>query len=46
MIAPISPQELALAMSGDPNLEAWRLARSHRVARGFYISQAMESLRS
>jgi magnesium-protoporphyrin O-methyltransferase len=45
-IAPISPQKLTLAMSRDPSLEAWRLARAHRVSRGFYISQAMEAVRS
>jgi len=45
-IAPISGRGLARAMREQAGLEAWRLARVHRVSRGFYISQAMEALKS
>jgi magnesium-protoporphyrin O-methyltransferase len=44
-IAPISPRRLARVMAEQPELAGWRLARSHRVATGFYISQAMEALK-
>ena len=44
-IAPISQQGLARAMRGHAGLDGWRIARSHRVATGFYISQAMEAVR-
>jgi magnesium-protoporphyrin O-methyltransferase len=42
-IAPISPGALDRAMKRHAGLADWRLTRSHRVARGFYISQAMEA---
>jgi magnesium-protoporphyrin O-methyltransferase len=42
-IAPISPGALERAMKRDPGLNDWGVTRSHRVARGFYISQAMEA---
>jgi magnesium-protoporphyrin O-methyltransferase len=45
-IAPISAVRLGRTLKAHNGLDAWRLARSHRVARGFYISQAMEALRS
>jgi magnesium-protoporphyrin O-methyltransferase len=45
-IAPISERGLAQAMRDHPGIHAWRIARSHRVSRGFYISQAMEAQRS
>ena len=45
-IAPISTKALSRAMRGHADLANWRLARAHRVSRGFYISQAMEALRS
>jgi len=45
-IAPISERGLARAMREHPGLAEWRIARSHRVASGFYISQAMEAQRS
>jgi magnesium-protoporphyrin O-methyltransferase len=45
-IAPISERGLARAMRDHPGVQAWRVARSHRVTRGFYISQAMEAQRS
>jgi magnesium-protoporphyrin O-methyltransferase len=42
-IAPISQNALELAMQRHTGLADWRLTRSHRVARGFYISQALEA---
>jgi magnesium-protoporphyrin O-methyltransferase len=42
-IAPISPGALERAMKRDAGLNDWGVTRSHRVARGFYISQAMEA---
>jgi magnesium-protoporphyrin O-methyltransferase len=45
-IAPISTKGLSRAMQGHADLADWRLAREHRVARGFYISQAMEAQKS
>ena len=44
-IAPISQARLSLAMTSHAELDDWRLMRTHRVTRGFYISQAMEALR-
>jgi magnesium-protoporphyrin O-methyltransferase len=44
-IAPISARRLELLIADQPGLERWRLARTERVARGFYISQAMEALK-
>ncbi len=44
-IAPISQERLALAMTTHAELDDWRLARTHRITSGFYISQAMEALR-
>jgi magnesium-protoporphyrin O-methyltransferase len=45
-IAPVAPQALARAMREHAGLSGWRLAPGRRVARGFYISQAMEARRS
>lgn len=42
-IAPISREALQLARAGEAALRDWDFARSHRVARGFYISQALEA---
>jgi magnesium-protoporphyrin O-methyltransferase len=42
-IAPISPGALDRAMKRHAGLGEWQLARSHRISRGFYISQAMEA---
>jgi magnesium-protoporphyrin O-methyltransferase len=41
-IAPISQKALARHARTHPDLAAWRFGRSHRVSRGFYISQALE----
>ncbi|MBB4196826.1 magnesium protoporphyrin IX methyltransferase [Rhodoblastus sphagnicola] len=42
-IAPISQAALARDMQRQAGLANWRLTRSHRVARGFYISEALEA---
>ncbi len=44
-IAPISRATLEQALSTEPALQDWTLARSRRVARGFYISEAQEAVR-
>jgi magnesium-protoporphyrin O-methyltransferase len=41
-IAPISQKALERHARAHPSLKDWRFARAHRVARGFYISQALE----
>jgi len=41
-IAPISQRTLWRHARAQPVLLPWRLGRSHRVSRGFYISQALE----
>jgi magnesium-protoporphyrin O-methyltransferase len=41
-IAPVSPQALARRMAAAPALAGWRLARSERIASGFYTSHALE----
>jgi magnesium-protoporphyrin O-methyltransferase len=45
-IEPIAQRALESFMSREPGLAAWRLARSHRVNSGFYVSQALEAKRS
>jgi magnesium-protoporphyrin O-methyltransferase len=42
-IEPISPAALSRFMRGEPGLSGWRLQRSHRINRGFYLSQALEA---
>jgi len=42
-IAPISQAALERAMARRPGLAGWRFARTHRVTRGFYISEALEA---
>ena len=42
-IAPISRKALSKALVKHAGLTDWSLARSHRVARGFYISEALEA---
>jgi magnesium-protoporphyrin O-methyltransferase len=44
-IVPISEKGLARDIQGSGELQDWRSARSHRVNRGFYISQAQEIVR-
>ncbi|NOG71945.1 magnesium protoporphyrin IX methyltransferase [Roseicella sp. DB1501] len=41
-VEPVSEAALRRLMAREPGLAGWRPARSQRVARGFYISQAME----
>jgi magnesium-protoporphyrin O-methyltransferase len=44
-IAPISRTQLQEEFQLHGGLAAWALARDHRVAKGFYISQALEARR-
>jgi magnesium-protoporphyrin O-methyltransferase len=44
-IAPISQRALERHIETHPALGGWRIARSQRVDRGFYISQALEARR-
>jgi magnesium-protoporphyrin O-methyltransferase len=41
-IEPISERSLRRDLGSDPNLRGWRVARTQRIASGFYKSQAME----
>ena len=45
MIEPVAEQLLQEALRTQPGLARWTPARTHRVARGFYISQALELVR-
>jgi magnesium-protoporphyrin O-methyltransferase len=45
MIEPVAEQSLQDALRTQPGLARWAPARTHRVARGFYISQALELAR-
>ncbi|RAI57687.1 magnesium protoporphyrin IX methyltransferase [Roseicella frigidaeris] len=45
-VEPVSEAVLRRLMAREPGLAGWRPARTRRVARGFYISQAMELRRS
>lgn len=42
-IEPISQRALERELDAQKGRGSWRIARSHRVARGFYISQALEA---
>jgi len=44
-IQPVSERRLAECILAEPRLRGWRLGRSQRVNRGFYISQACELYR-
>jgi len=44
-IQPVGTAALLEGISASDGLAAWRVGRSHRVARGFYISQAVELVR-
>ena len=44
-IEPVSEHAIRRALASEPDLALWQLARSERVGRGFYISQAMELVR-
>jgi magnesium-protoporphyrin O-methyltransferase len=41
-IEPVSETTLRRLIAGSAALSGWRIGRTHRVAKGFYISQAME----
>ena len=45
-IEPVRHKTLVRHIDMETELAAWRTARTHRVARGFYISQALEIVRS
>jgi magnesium-protoporphyrin O-methyltransferase len=45
-IEPVSEAALRRLATAEPALDEWRVGRTHRVARGFYISQAMELRRA
>jgi magnesium-protoporphyrin O-methyltransferase len=44
-IEPVAERALAQSIGAQPALGQWRIGRGERVARGFYISQAMELAR-
>jgi magnesium-protoporphyrin O-methyltransferase len=41
-IQPVQYRTIEECMAAEPSLRWWRVARTRRVARGFYISQAVE----
>ena len=45
-IEPVRHKTLVRHIDMETELAAWHTARTHRVARGFYISQALEIVRS
>jgi magnesium-protoporphyrin O-methyltransferase len=44
-IVPVAEANLRKRIAAEPALQGWHSARTHRVARGFYTSQALEVLR-
>jgi magnesium-protoporphyrin O-methyltransferase len=44
-IVPVAERTLRRHIGQEPAFAGWRTARTHRVARGFYTSQALEVLR-
>jgi magnesium-protoporphyrin O-methyltransferase len=40
-IEPVAEQTLANLITQEPLLESWQIASTKKIARGFYISQAM-----
>lgn len=44
-IVPVAEKTLRRLIARDAGFAGWRSARTHRVARGFYTSQALEVLR-
>jgi magnesium-protoporphyrin O-methyltransferase len=44
-IVPVAEKTLRRLIAAEPAMAGWRSARTHRVARGFYTSQALEVLR-
>ncbi len=45
-IEPVTHGRITGLLAADPAMAGWRPARTHRVAGGFYISQALELVRS
>lgn len=45
-VEPVGPQSIARTLAAEPGLAGWRQARAQRIANGFYISQALELVRS
>jgi magnesium-protoporphyrin O-methyltransferase len=45
-IEPISPSKLTGLIGAEPRLASWSVARTRRISRGFYMSQAMELARA
>ena len=45
-VEPVGAQSIARILAAEPGLSGWRQARSRRIANGFYISQALELVRS
>jgi len=41
----VTPKALAARIAAEPALAGWAIGRRHRVARAFYISEAMELVR-
>jgi magnesium-protoporphyrin O-methyltransferase len=45
-IEPVSLAELQRRLTAEPGLAGWRLARTHRVTSGFYMSHGVELVRA
>jgi len=45
-IEPVRPATITRLLRGDPALAGWRVARTERIASGFYTSQALELVRA
>jgi magnesium-protoporphyrin O-methyltransferase len=45
-IIPVEPDALTAAIADDGAMTGWRPGRTLRISRGFYVSQAMEMVRS
>jgi len=41
-IEPVAEKKLRAVIEAEPALQGWQAGRTHRVARGFYTSQALE----
>jgi magnesium-protoporphyrin O-methyltransferase len=45
-IEPVGESTLRRLLAAEPDLDGWRLARSERIASGFYTSQGLELVRA
>jgi magnesium-protoporphyrin O-methyltransferase len=45
-IEPVAERTIRRLIGSDPRLDCWQAWRTHRVSTGFYISQALELIRS